>query len=288
MKSYRKEIVISITALLFLIFAIIAFIQLISARKTSLETNIHTLIPPNAEAVLQINRPDLLRQTAITEAGIYKALAGEIPPVFHEIISKIRIKSALVSFQAQGAMICIPDGDINSIPRLLQQYFKGYKPQKQSLSDVDFHYFPDAGNRFFGYYIYNNVLVGSYSRKLLERTARQQIRSEQMIAEDLLAALESADRNSPASLVIPPSMISLEKIGEEHEINYICLDIFTSDGKICAYTHLPHLEAETKAHLADFFHKKYPHLNFAFQAAEEKNGAGITICCIKDTPVGRH
>ncbi|MDR0537014.1 MAG: hypothetical protein LBH04_03055 [Tannerellaceae bacterium] len=278
MRSYSKEIVISFAALVLLVFAVVAFLRTVRVQQNNLDVNIFSLIPPNAEVTFTINRPDMFRKIP----GLYAALGDEIPSVYLSILQNLSLESAVISFYPQGSLCCVQTQAPGDIVDFLFDRFKEYAPLKQEANKLEFYYLPDAENRFLGYYTYKNVWVGSYSSKLLERTGARQRRSEMMLPNEMLDLFEKADKNSPANIIFPVSLVGLELLPEFAETNYLAADLFVSEGNLCAYMYLPAYDEKIEMLLKNFLEKHFPMLLFSFQISVDGGKVALTACA----PVG--
>jgi hypothetical protein len=290
MRTYLKEIIISAGALLLMILAIVAYLKVVKNEQSNLESDIYTLIPPNAEALLAVNRPDIFNRMMLKEPILYQAFASEIPEIFLSIIrSNQRMQSVVFSFHPQGTLCCMQAGRITHAleEEILPGHFKPYAPQKQTFGGIDFFYYPDTENHFFGYYVYKGLWVGSYSRKLLERAAAQQQAGKVLLPEEMRRLTAAFDANSPASIVYPARELGLygeEEDEEEDEgetptdIQWVAADLFVNEGNICFYAHLPFFNEETADNISARIALKYPFLDLSFQVADDEDSLFITAC----------
>ncbi|GHV49122.1 hypothetical protein FACS1894181_07110 [Bacteroidia bacterium] len=280
MKSHLKEIILSVAAFLLLVFAVIAFLKGMRTQKAGLEIDVYTLVPPNAVALLNINRPDLFRRMALDEPVLYGIFASEIPDMYLSILRQVKVQSAVISHHRQGLLCCIQVGqEASEVVRLVHGQFNAYTPQVQTSDGIDFYYFPDSGGRFFGYYIYNNVWVGSYSRKLLERAAEQQIKGVFQLPGEVRRLLGGIDKNSPANLLFHAARAGLQDIEPANKRSWLAADLFVNEGSFCCYSHLPYFDEEISETLSLFLAYQYPQLQFTFQVTgDDGTAVSLTAC----------
>jgi hypothetical protein len=216
---------------------------------------------------------------ALDEPVLYGIFASEIPEMYLTILRQVEVQSAVVSHHRQGLLCCIQVGrEASEVEKLVRGQFNTYTPQQQTLGGIDFYYFPDTGGRFFGYYIYNNVWVGSYSRKLLERAAEQQIKGAFQLPGEVRRLLGGIDKNSPANLLFHAARAGLQDIGQANKRNWLAADLFVNEGSFCCYSHHPDFDEETSETLSLFLAYRYPQLQFTFQVTHDGTSISLTAC----------
>jgi hypothetical protein len=281
MRDYVKEIAIGIAAILILSLAITAYFKAMREEKASSRSDVYTLIPPNAHTLLAVNRPAVFNRMILNNPTLYKLFAGEIPELFLSII-RANPQAALIvfSFHPQG-VVCYMQGSqaAGAVSKeVLPARFKPYSPQKQSAGGFDFYYYPDAGNRFFGYYVYNGIWVGSYSRKLLERAALQQTQGEVELPAAMNSQRALFDPNAPLNIVCRAEELGIGGL------EWLSADLFVSEGKICCYGSLPwqlvgdSLYRSAGETLSRRISRKFPRLQLSFQMNRENEAVYLTGC----------
>jgi hypothetical protein len=282
MKGYLKEIIISLAAIGIMLMAIMAYFKAVNEEKAHSRMDLYTLIPPSATTVLTVNRPSVFSRMILDNPLLYKLFAGEIPEVYLSLIRKNQQMSSIVfSFHPQGVLACMT---VNSQTAhaiagdILPEKFKPYSPQIQTENGIDFHYYPDAENHFFGYYIHNGIWAGSYSRKLLEKAAAQQQEGEIRLPEEMNRLRASLDTNAPLNMICPANSLGLSNL------LWVSADLFFSEGAFCCYGSLPHGSVEPSLYtsIGDTLSRRietiYPQIRLSFQLQIEEQSISLTGC----------
>ncbi|MDR1555423.1 MAG: hypothetical protein LBS88_00110 [Tannerellaceae bacterium] len=282
MRGYLKEIFISIAAMLLMLLAITAYFKAVREEKTNSRSDVYALVPPNAHTLLAVNRPVVFNRMILNNPSLYRMFSGEIPEVFLSIIRGNQQMSLVVfSFHAQG-VICYMQAGSKTAARItkeiLPEKYKPYLPQQQIENGIDFYYYPDTENRFFGYYVYNGIWVGSYSRKLLERAAVQQLNGEVLLPAGMNDRRASFDTNAPLNIICQADELGISSL------EWLSADLFVSEGKICCYGSLPYdalgdsLYRSIGETLSQRITARYPRLQLSFQISREDESVYLTGC----------
>jgi hypothetical protein len=282
MRDYLKEIIISVAAVLFMTLAIVAYFKAVRDEKTSSQTDLYTLAPPNANALLAVNRPSVFTRMILSNPSLYNVFAAEIPEIFLSVIRENQQMSLIVfSFHPQGVICCMQAGSktANAIAKdILPKKFKPYSPQIQTANGIEFYYYPDAENHFFGFYVHNGIWVGSYSSKLLERAALQQLKGEVLLPVEMNRLRASFDANAPLNIVCPAGDWGI------NNLQWLSADLFISGGNICCYGSLPYDAVDTSLYtsigdtLSRRIEAKYPRVHMSFQVQREGEWLNLTGC----------
>jgi hypothetical protein len=282
MRSYLKEIIVSTTALLIMSLVIMAYLKAVREEKAHNHPEaIYTLIPPNVRTLLVINRPFLFHEMILSNPLLRQAFSGEIPDVMLSVLRTDRLMPlVIISFHSQGVICYIQAGNrtANRITKdFLPERFNFYSPQKRTVNGIDFYYYPDTENHFFGSYVHNGIWVGSYSSKLLERAAEQQLNGEVLFPDEMNALRSSFDTNAPLNMIYPAGELGID------EVRWLSADLFVSEGVVCCHGRLPY-EAVGNMYLSlgdalsRQIEKKYPFLRVAFQMNHEEETVYYTGC----------
>jgi hypothetical protein len=264
MKRYLKEIIISLVAVLFMVLVITAYFQSVKEEKLSIQTDLYTLIPPNAMALLIVNNPPTFNRMMLSNQSLYEMFASEIPEIFLSVIKENQqMQVVFFSFHSQGVLCYMQAGSKTSATitkEILPAKFKPYSPQIQSKNGVDFYYYPDVENHFFGYYVHNGIWVGSYSSKLLERAALQQQNGKVLIPAEMIELRASFDKKG-VNLLYPAAKLGI------NGLRWLPANLSVSDRGLDYNGRLPY-KAEIESaykYLADSLarrlEKKYPQLH---------------------------
>jgi hypothetical protein len=281
MKTYLKEVIISLAAILLMALAIIAYLKVVKNEQSNLETDLYTLIPTNASSLLTVNRPDIFNRMMLRVPMLHDVFATEIPEIFLTLIERDHQMPQIVfSFHPQGVLCGMQTGRAtrSNIENLLKNMFKPYSPQKQTMYGIDFYYYPDTENRFFGYYFHQGVWVGSYSRKLLERAAGQQLNGKIVLPPEMRNLLSTLDTNSPANIIYPTLDLGLYGNNRQMDNRWLAGDLFASEGSFCCYSRMPYFDEEMRDSIMARIAQRYPSLQPSFQATSDNTAIFITAC----------
>lgn len=298
MKAYKREIVIFILTALATLSAVCYFFGDMKEGKDVAQTDLYTLTATAPEAILAVNRPSVFARIILTKPPVYQAFASRIPEIFLTIIQKTpEIPSLHFSFHPQGVIMYAKAnknmaGHIEE--NVLKTAFRSFAPQQQIKGDVTFTYYPDTGNRFFGYYQQNGIWVASYSKKLLEEVAGIQRKQKNVLTDGQKQLRKTLDSNAPLNLMIQSNLLDLYVKANDSILwrisnSWLGADIFESEGNICFFSSLPHHEpadtlfktlADT---LAVRLEENFPQLHITNQIYEENGKVYYTGCTGEQT-----
>ncbi|MDR0431207.1 MAG: hypothetical protein LBH58_12120 [Tannerellaceae bacterium] len=293
MKAYLKEIVISLLAVLILMSAVWVYIRSMQTEQSNVSADLYTMIPPDINALLVVNRPSVLNLMILPKQAFYKVFASEIPPVLLSFIQRSQqVQSLMLSFHRQGVVGYMQVGDraAGRLKHFMDNIFPYYKPVKQNINGIDFYYYPDVNNRFFGYYFHNGVWVGSYSKKLLEKAASQQLDNQLSLPEEIDEMRKAFDATAPMNILFPANDLNLRvsqwgmtdwRIANK----WLVADLFVSEGNFCCYGNLPY-EPEVTSQmykmmgdtLSSRIRNLYPSVNLSFQINRDEEFIYFTGC----------
>ena len=156
MKADKREIVTFVIAALATLVAVWFFLSKMQKEKETVRTDLYTLVAPASDAILSVNRPAAFTKYILSRNSERDAFASKVPDIYLSIIQNNHdLPWLLLSFHPQGVVFYAQAG--NSLAgriekNTLQKSFGSFAPQKQKRNGITFTYYPDAGNRFFGYY----------------------------------------------------------------------------------------------------------------------------------------
>jgi hypothetical protein len=282
MRNYLKEICLGMAALLVLSLAAAAYFKSVREGQAGARSDLYALVPPNVQTLLAVNRPAVFNRMILSNPMLYKLFDSEIPGIFLSLIRRNQQMSLIVfSFHPQGVVCYMQAGGRTAAEigrEILPERFKPYPPQKQSAGGIDFYYYPDAENRFFGYYVRQGIWVGSYSRKLLERAALQQLQGGLPLPAGIEGQRALLDKNAPVNIICRAGWLGIGGV------EWLSADVFVSEGKICCYGSLPYEAAGGFPYrsmgeaLSKRIGRKYPRLQLSFQISREKENIYLTGC----------
>lgn len=293
MRTYLKEILISLLALFIMSLTIWAYIHSTQTQQSNIQIDIYNIVPADAHALVMVNRPSVFNRMILEKQALYTVFASQIPPLFLSFIQESQqLQSLMLSFHPQGAVCYLQAGDkaINDIKELSESNFKAYKPLKKRVDGIDFYYYSDINNRFFGYFTYNGVWVGSYSKKLLEKVAGQQQNNTISLPQEMSQLRYAFDPSAPLNIIFPTNDLNLhvsERDMPEWQITdkWLTADLFVSEGNLCCYSSLPYQQKHTPAMyksmgdtIATRIRNLYPSIKLTFQIDKEGETVYYTGC----------
>jgi hypothetical protein len=298
MKTYLKEILISLLALLIMSLVIVGYLRLTKIQQSNTRIDIYNVIPPDVDALLVVNRPSVFSSMILEKKALYDVFVSEIPSLFLSFVRESQLLQSLVlSFHSQGVICYVQGGDRmkSAIEKMLKTHFKTYKPVKTNVDGIAFYYYADVDGRFFGYFTYNGVWVGSYSKKLLEKAAVQQLNPNASFPEEMNQLRSSFDTNAPLNIIFPTKDLNLY-VSESGKPTWritgkwLAADLFLSEENLCCYGFLPNERNKTPAMyksmgdtIATRIKGLYSSIRLSFRVDREGEWAYYTGC----TPVGK-
>lgn len=294
MKTLKREIVMGILTALATLSAVWFFFRKMEKEKIVMQTDLYSLIAPDPEAILAVNRAPLFSKTLMKDSAVYAALTSKIPEVYLSVIRNISQNiPLLLSFHSSGIVLYMP-ADNERIKKMEDMVFKklfgSFSPQIQKNGKIYFVYYPDVDNRFFGYYTYQGICVGSYSKKLLEKIAQSHQNGQDQIPSSLKRVRESFDRNAPANLMFRSNLLDLRIVTDSLAATewkmpdrWLGADLFVSEGNSCYFGSLPYEEKDSLYFiLADTLSLRmeqlFPSLHIIHQITKEKDKIYYTGC----------
>lgn len=212
MKADKREIVTFVIAALATLVAVWFFLGKMQKEKDTVRTDLYTLVAPASDAILSVNRPAAFTKYILSRDSERDAFASKIPDIYLSIIQNNRnIPWLLLSFHPQGVILYAQAGN-NLVGRIekntLQKAF-GSSLRRNKKGRHHFYYYPDTGNRFFGYYQHEGIWVASYSKKLLEEVAQIQRNRQSYLLPDQDRLRKSFDKNAPLNLMVQSDSLDL-------------------------------------------------------------------------------
>ncbi|RHJ90501.1 hypothetical protein [Parabacteroides bouchesdurhonensis] len=293
MKAYQREIIICIIASLVTILAVWFFFGTVEDEKSVVQTDLYDVVAPSPNGLLVINRPNILTGIMLKHPKISEAFSTYLPDIYLSILQTTTIKPPILfSFHPQGVvMYSQTDGSLDAQIEndVLKPILGIYNPHKTIKDDIMFTYYPDAKNRFLGFYQYNDVFVASYSKKLLEEVATQQSKKKKILPREINKIRQFADKSAPINLYIPADILNLHiNINDSLQWRiydkWLLTDIFTGEGNICYFGSQPyfaHLDT-LYAPMADTLSKRiesyFPQLHITPEINHDENMIYYTGC----------
>ena len=295
MKADKREIVTFIIAALATLVAVWFFLSKMQKEKETVRTDLYTLVAPASDAILSVNRPAAFTKYILSRNSERDAFASKVPDIYLSIIQNNHdLPWLLLSFHPQGVVFYAQAG--NSLAgriekNTLQKSFGSFAPQKQKRNGITFTYYPDAGNRFFGYYQHEGIWVASYSKKLLEEVAQIQRNRQSYLFPDQDRLRHSFDRNAPLNLMVQSDSldlyISLPDSAEWRiRKEWVGADLFMNKNHICYFGSLPYNSAADSLYtslgdtLALRLEQAFPQFEVSNQTTRENGRVFYTGCFI--------
>lgn len=293
MKADKREIVTFVIAALATLMAVWFFLGKMQKEKETVRTDLYTLVAPASDAFLSVNRPAAFTKYILSRKPERDAFASKIPDIYLSIIQNNRnLPWLLLSFHPQGVVLYAQAGNslVSQIEKnTLQKTFGSFAPQKQKRDGITFIYYPDAGNRFFGYYQHGGVWVASYSKKLLEEVAQIQRNRHSYLLPDQDRLRRSFDKNAPLNLMVQADSLDLYVAlpdSTEWRIRnrWLGADFFMNENHLCYFGSLPYnatadtLYAPLGDTLALRLEQAFPQFKVSNQTTREEGRVFYTGC----------
>lgn len=245
MKEYSKKILVSLLILGMVASAMIWFFRHINDEKVPHNIDLFTLLLPGTESIVCINRPDLFGD--ILKTDIADTLFS--PYLSDHSISLIKRLPAnqrwIIALNKRESLLCttVTKHELNIITRSVFALSSPFPAKEETLvGNIKGHFYALNKNKFFGYYEYKGVLVAAYSRKLLEKTALQQIAKEQKKETTILPWLEASrklNRLVPVNLLFSTDSLQLsvtvDSITSPIPNRWLAADIYFEKDKLCCF-----------------------------------------------------
>ena len=293
MKTEKREIVTFVIAALATLIAVFLFLGKMQKEKKTVRTDLYTLVPSTSEAILSINRPAAFNKYILSRKPERDAFASKIPEIYLSIIQNSHnLPWTLLSFHPQGVIFYAQTGSNESKQiekNTLQKAFGSFAPQRQKKNEITFTYYPDAENRFFGYYQYNDVWIASYSKKLLEEVAfiQQNHPNDLPLEQDRLR--KSFDLNAPLNLMLQTNSLNLyvplpDSNKWRIKNGWLGVDLFMNENHLCYFGCLTHNSTTDSSYtllgdtLALRLEQIFPQFEVSNQITQENSRVFYTGC----------
>ena len=227
---------------------VVWFIWQMNSKRTKASRELYQLVAADPELLLQVNRPELLRSLMLAQPAIHELFQQELPPLFMELVTGYPLRSAvLFSFHPQG-VVCytkISPDQFKQIQSFLVQKTTAWHAITENKPDaMPIHYYPAGGNQFLGLYYHEDILVASYSRRLLESAALSQQTNQKNLTYQAEQALLAVNQKAPLIVLFQADLLDLSVpfvFGGSRESGnrWLSADLFTHDNRICYFGTLP-------------------------------------------------
>lgn len=293
MKADKREIVTFVIAALATLAAVWFFLGKMQKKKEIMRTDLYALVAPASDAILSVNRPSAFSKYILSRQAEYDAFASRIPAIYLSVIrNNPDLPPLLLSFHPQGVVL-YAQAENDAISHIekntLQKAFGAFAPQKQTKNGITFTYYPDTGNRFFGYYQHNGIWVASYSKKLLEEVAQIQRNKRNYLLPDQDRLRKTFDPNAPLNLMIQADSLDLYVAladSAEWRIRnwWLGADLFTNENHLCYFGSLPYNTTADSLYiplgdtLARRLEQSFPQFHVSNQTTHEDSRVFYTGC----------
>ncbi|WP_455628214.1 hypothetical protein [Parabacteroides chinchillae] len=293
MKAYQREIIVCIVVVMATILAVWFFFGTMEEEKTAVQTDLYSLIAPEPNALLAVNKPAVLTNVILKHQQLHDIFSSYLPDIYLSILQKTpSMPSTLFSFHSQGiVMYTHADGGFDLLieKEVLKPLLGIYSPQKTVKDGITFTYYPESGRQFFGYYQHQGVFVASYSKKLLESVAQQQIKNKRSITKELDKTQQLADIHAPLNLIVPANKLDLyvnfnDSLQWRIHDKWLLADVFTNEGKVCCFGSQPYFASLDTLYnqMADTLSKRietvFPQLHITPEIYHDDNMVYYTGC----------
>lgn len=302
MKEYRNEIIIALVSIIGAILATWFFFFSIDEKKITVQSDLFSVVAPNPNALLCINRPSMLSKIILSDDYTKKIFAPHLPPVFAKIIDKNPgIPFYLISYHEQGEVIyanATLEQAYQIADNILHPYFSSFDPKRTLIDKAEFTFYALPGNRFFVTYYNQGVWAASFSKKLLDEICLQQKIGQTALSDRILSQKKLMDRNAPLNLLMPaPSLDISVQINDSIRMGlgngWVYADLFSSDGKLCCFSGIPYNAQLDSIYpiMADSVVRRlktfYPNHNFLPQLSKDAERIYFTACLVQPDSVSR-
>ncbi|MCC8154097.1 MAG: hypothetical protein LIP01_07725 [Tannerellaceae bacterium] len=209
MKEYKKELIICIVALATTGWIIWFFNRSLQSEKEFKEIDLYSIVVPHPVCIFQINRPIQFKEFA----GLKQVTKNPIPEIFTTLLShQSKEQVSLITFHPEGVLFYTASSikqRKEMLKNSIQTYFTSYTPQTYEKYGIEFIFYPDIENRFWGYFISEGLLVAGYNRKLLEAVAEQYRNKQNIIPEYIDSTRLTISKTSPANLLLNGELLEV-------------------------------------------------------------------------------
>jgi len=292
MHPNKKEIIICLLAFLALGIAASFFYRTWKEDKGVVQVNVYDLIASDPYAILVVNRPALLSHMLQEKKALDDLFRNEIPASLLAFLQQNAELPSVFSFHPQGSVLYVKANSSRLYAlekNLLSSLDHGYTPRKQKKYGIDFYYYPDVENRFLGYYEHEGVWVVSYSRKLLEEVALQQVTGETSLPNEPYMLRKTIDPNSPLNILFKVDPLDLyvnlnDSTEWRIQDKWLAADLFFNEGNICSHGGYPYYAALDTMYgaMADTLSQRlrilFPPLQPVFEINKEEDRVYYTGC----------
>lgn len=211
MHAKKREIIGLFLTAFVLLTAVGIVLHKLQEKKQTNETDLYSLMASSPHAVISIHHPARFTNEILASEAARKLFASFIPPVFLSVMPHIHAP-LLLSFHQQGAVLYVQAdaASAKQLEKTAAQSFDAFAPQRQQKEGLTFTFYPDTNNRFFGCYYHDHVWVASFSKKLLEEVAQNQMERKTggLLAEQPFIR-RSLDANVPLNILFRTDMLDL-------------------------------------------------------------------------------
>lgn len=290
----RRDIIFFSIAALATLAAVWFFFSKMQEKKRAVRTDLYTLVAPGADVMLAVNRPATFARHILTKQRLHQAFATEIPDIYLSILRENPYLPALLfSFHPQGVVL-YARADKEQVKQIekntLKKFFPSFAPRTQAEESIDFIFYPDTGNRFFGSYQHDGIWVASYSKKLLREAARTQLNHTNNLSAAQDRLRKTLDRNAPLNLMIQADSLNLYVTLDDSSQwrvrnRWLGADLFMNAGYLCYFGTLPYyadmdsLYAPLGDTLTRRLEQKFPQIHIKSQLKTEKDKVLYTGRC---------
>lgn len=263
----------------------------IQQEKRLNSIDLFTWIEPECESVLCVNNAghfsEMLQKPVSDSVFIHI-----YSPAFLSFIKQIPASlSYIIAGYKEGSLVY---GKVNrhELALLRKQVFEPLSPfQAQEFytaGGIKVYFYALAGKKFFGYYVYNGVLVAGYSRKLLEKSALQINRNNREATSPWLPLERKRNTKATATLLFPVGTLqlslridsSLQKIPER----WIAADLSFDKDQFCCNGNTPFtkmtdsLYCQLSENIRNSLKQKYPQLRITTILDQDENRMYYSVC----------
>ncbi|MDD4514562.1 hypothetical protein [Massilibacteroides sp.] len=223
MKILRAEIITLLLVVASIIGAIVFFFSFVGKEQKKEKTDLFDLLLPEPKSVLLINQPAEFISMLKRQPQLYLYFKEILPEDCYTFLACKKNSPVLLAFYAQGIMFYSYSVGGDAV-WLKHSAFTTVKKE-----GIPLRFYPKTANQYLGFYQYNDVFVGSYSRKLLETTVSLQKRG----IKDSPVYLKELRRNIDKDALLNVFFY------QEPESDWKALDVFLHESQVCCLLNSP-------------------------------------------------
>lgn len=253
--------------------------------------NLFRLIKPECKSILCINKgshfSELLQQPIVDSVFVHT-----YPSVLLSFIKKIPASQLYIIASYEEGYLLYGKVNRHELALLRKQVFDTLSPfpaqEFNTTAGIKVYFYALAGKRFFGYYVYNGVLVAGYSRRLLEKSALLINSNSNNTASLWLPLEKKRNTQAMATLFFPVEtlQLSLRVDSSEKKIpqRWIAADLSVDKEQFCCNGNTPFVKmadslyVQLSENIKNSLEQKYPLLRITSTLEQDESRIYYSVC----------